>query len=254
MPGHRCPDCGQTWPENYCPSCRRTIQRVETRSKSLDELRPVPRGPRQGSATDRTVEVFSRRRGRQGPLIAVFVTVLLSLGAIGQLTSPQGISAFVLAVVMVFVIMAGVFFTWTNWRCPACGQSPGRTRSPNYCGACGIPLAEGAPAGGTRQTPERAEWVVATLRHRRWWVLGAFVLLPAGGGYLAWRLTGTIMRTPLGDGIVTLSFLGVLALAAVIRRCPECNGSLGPFGHQHFCIRCGVPHDREGLERERAQV
>ncbi len=45
--------------------------------------------------------------------------------------------------VFIVVILAGVVFSFINWRCPACRKYLGRrSLSPKFCGHCGVPLAD----------------------------------------------------------------------------------------------------------------
>src|SRR5262245_35868028 len=77
-------------------------------------------------------------------------------------------------------------FPGFRFRCPTCGKSAGgRLSRLSFCGACGIPLAQGA----TRRalTPERAEWVVAVLRRRCWSMRIAWGSFLGGIGLAAWR-------------------------------------------------------------------
>jgi hypothetical protein len=156
-------------------------------------------------------------------------------------------------VAMVAGSVAGFAIIWMGWRCPACGKWPGEILGHfNYCGRCAIPLAEGV-SPRSEQAPARAEWVVATLRRRCWWVRGTLVLALGGGGLLGWCLQRAGMR-PLGVGIFSLGILGWALLVRRVWRCPECEAPLEGHDVRRFCTRCGVPHNRKGLERVRPQA
>jgi hypothetical protein len=199
---------------------------------------------------DRIVVEFARRRARQRSLVLVVLPILFSLGVLWALSSRRGPWAVGLVVAMAAVVVAATAIFLITWRCPACGKSPGPvTRGQNYCGRCGIPLAEGV-SSRARQTPERAEWVVATIRRRCWLVYGTFVLALGGGGLLGWLFVRADMR-PLGGGAIGLGVIGWAIVIGRVWRCPECKASLSPEPG-HFCRQCGVPHGRKGLERVRA--
>ena len=209
------------------------------------------------AAADTIAEV-SRRRTRLRWILGAMLLIELALVVLWMVTFKGGPLrsdpwAVGWVAVMAAVAIPAIVAAWITWRCPACGKSPGQQGSQlNYCRACAIPLAEGA-SRRVEQTPERAEWVVATLRHRAWWVRGALVLALGVGGLLGWLLIRADMRS-VGRWMVPLGALGWVILVARIWRCPECMAGLGGFDLHHFCTRCGVPHDRKGLERARARA
>lgn len=150
------------------------------------------------------------------------------------------------------VSVVGAFLFFIGWRCPACGKWPGDVHVHfNYCGRCAIPLAAGVDPP-REQTSAQAEWVVATLRRRAWWVWGTALLVFGGGALLA----GPLYRAglgPVGLGVFLLGNIGWSILVSRLWRCPECEARLESYDVMRFCTRCGVPHDRKGLERARLQ-
>jgi len=215
---------------------------------------PSDRRPESGETRPAQAAIgeFSRRRARQRSLKGGVLLILLSL-VLWMLKFRGGPWSVGVVVAIVAVAAATGVGYWITWRCPDCGKSPGDAgRVLNYCAACGVPLVEGA-SRRVEQTPERAEWVVATLRPRLWWVRGGFVVALGGGGLVGWLLGRAGMR-PWGLGIFLLGLLGWTVLLGRIWYCPECKGSLGPLRADHFCTRCGVPHSRKGLERARART
>ena len=207
----------------------------------------------EGRPAQAVIAQFSRCRTRLRWLKAGAGLIVLSL-VLWMLKFRGGPwSESVIVAITAFSAATGAIF-WITWRCPACRKWPGHQDGVlNYCGSCAIPLAANA-FPRIEQTPQRAEWVVATLRPRAWWVRGAFVLPFAGCGLAGWLLRPADLRS-WGLGILFLGLFGWVILVGRIWHCPECKGSLPRLGElSHFCTRCGVPHSRKGLERARARA
>jgi hypothetical protein len=85
---------------------------------------------------------FARRKRNQ--LIATVPLVLLIVGVVlfeDQLKSADlGVSAFPLIGVVPVLAIAIAFFSFRNWRCPACNGYLGRSASMNHCPKCGVAL------------------------------------------------------------------------------------------------------------------
>ena len=80
---------------------------------------------------------LARKRQRQFWVGGVIVLTFLLLVLLQR--SRDGSGAWLLGVWATGVV-AAVFFSLQNWRCPACHRYLGRVRNPNFCPRCGIAL------------------------------------------------------------------------------------------------------------------
>lgn len=105
------------------------------------------------------VAEFRRRWLRQ---IVAAVLAFAPLGFAGRPTSDPvwvlGLPRFVWVLMGLITLPALYFFTKRNWRCPACGEAPGRHWRPLYCDHCGARLLERRVKGGTGLVT-REEWL-----------------------------------------------------------------------------------------------
>lgn len=115
-----------------------------------------------------TVAEFRRRWVRQ---IVAVVLAFAPFGFAGKIPSDGvwsfGLPQFVWVLMGLITIPALFWFTKRNWRCPACGEAPGRHWRPLYCDHCGVPLLERRVKGGTALVT-REEWLQQIEQRTRW--------------------------------------------------------------------------------------
>jgi hypothetical protein len=78
-------------------------------------------------------EYAVRRRRHTATVIAFFICVV-GFAMLLHAGSPPWLP-------VAIVVGAAAFDSLWNWRCPACRNSLGGRTSPNFCPACGVPLA-----------------------------------------------------------------------------------------------------------------
>jgi hypothetical protein len=80
---------------------------------------------------------FARRQKRQFAVAAVLllgVFFLMMMGDKSPLESPVGMT------LLIGGMAAILFFTFQNWRCPACQKYLGKGGFPRFCPRCGVAL------------------------------------------------------------------------------------------------------------------
>lgn len=84
---------------------------------------------------------FRQTRRYQAALIVPIGGSLVILGAARRLTSDLGLLPIFLSAASLIALAA--FFSWLNWRCPACRTSLGVALDPRRCPNCGATLRSG---------------------------------------------------------------------------------------------------------------
>ena len=87
-------------------------------------------------------EQFATRRTRQIVCVVVILAVILPL-MMAEERADQGLlgmSVAVLGPLVLGVVVAGVIFSFRNWRCPACNRYLGKGANPVFCPRCGVEL------------------------------------------------------------------------------------------------------------------
>jgi hypothetical protein len=86
------------------------------------------------------VEEFARRKKRQFLIAIPFSVILIVLSLDETSDLVVGIPSTIRLPVFVLLCAGMVFFSWKNWRCPACDRYLGKGFTPGYCPKCGVPL------------------------------------------------------------------------------------------------------------------
>lgn len=85
---------------------------------------------------------FAVRRRRQMIAAVPMLIAMIALVALGSRESRMENS--LVEQVMFFIptlfFLGGLFFSFSNWRCPACKKYLGKTLNPAFCGRCGVKL------------------------------------------------------------------------------------------------------------------
>ena len=90
----------------------------------------------------KVTQEFERRRSTQlmaTPFLILAIVVLVWARE-HPLSRLGGIPASTVSGIAFAVVMAGVLFSFRNWRCPACNRYLGKAWNPNYCARCGVQL------------------------------------------------------------------------------------------------------------------
>lgn len=85
---------------------------------------------------------FASRRRRQFLFSAPLTGALAAIAVLAEKKSALfvGYPSAMWATAGMVLVVGAVAFSLRNWRCPACGASPGTTINPRACGRCGVPL------------------------------------------------------------------------------------------------------------------
>ena len=85
---------------------------------------------------------YSRRRRNQlmvsVPLVAVMLALVFSEER--HASTILGLPVQVAGPIFLAVVAGALFFSFRNWRCPACNKYLGRTFNPKHCHSCGVEL------------------------------------------------------------------------------------------------------------------
>jgi hypothetical protein len=84
-------------------------------------------------------EEYAARRTRQIMIAVVFGVVFLTFFAV-RYAGGVGRMANVAAVGFLVLVVGAAWFSFTNWRCPACEKYLGRSLVWKFCPHCGVQL------------------------------------------------------------------------------------------------------------------
>jgi hypothetical protein len=71
-------------------------------------------------------------------LVAVIIAVVLTEDRGGG--TILGLSRQVVGPIFLAIVAAALFYSFRNWRCPACNKYLGRAFNPRHCQNCGVEL------------------------------------------------------------------------------------------------------------------
>ena len=87
-------------------------------------------------------ELYATRRRNQLmvsiPLVAFIIGVVLTEDRAGG--TILGLPRDVAGPIFLAIVAAGLFYSFRNWRCPACNKYLGRAFNPRHCQNCGVEL------------------------------------------------------------------------------------------------------------------
>ena len=72
-------------------------------------------------------------------VVVVFAVVLTEDRGRGTIL---GLSREVVGPIFLAIVAAGLFYSFRNWRCPACDKYLGRGFNPKHCQHCGVELGD----------------------------------------------------------------------------------------------------------------
>ncbi|NKB72164.1 MAG: hypothetical protein GKR89_34230 [Candidatus Latescibacteria bacterium] len=83
---------------------------------------------------------FTHRRSRQ-LILAVPLIVLFFFSELSpDKGTTLGLSGFSWSLIFLAAVIAGLIFTYSNWRCPACNKHLGTAINPSTCRKCDAEL------------------------------------------------------------------------------------------------------------------
>lgn len=87
---------------------------------------------------------FAVRRGRQKFVAIPLVVLMLALYFASDKDAGTvfGQSLMVIAPMFAAVLLGTAYFSWRNWRCPACDRYLGKGSNQKSCRKCGVALAD----------------------------------------------------------------------------------------------------------------
>jgi hypothetical protein len=87
-------------------------------------------------------QLYATRRRNQLmvsiPLVAVIIGVVMTEDRAGD--TILGLSRQVVGPIFLAIVAAALFYSFRNWRCPACNKYLGRSFNPRHCQNCGVEL------------------------------------------------------------------------------------------------------------------
>jgi hypothetical protein len=87
-------------------------------------------------------DAFAERRKRQWMVTIPFAALLFAFAFAQDRGSGTvfGFPGEVAGPVLIALVLGVLFFSFRNWRCPACNKYLGRAYNPRHCQNCGIAL------------------------------------------------------------------------------------------------------------------
>lgn len=97
--------------------------------------------PMEQNTTQNVINTFAKRKMRQLILTIPLILVIIGMVSVEDMEGEiAGIPVKLISYTCRALVIAGIIFSFINWRCPACERYLGRSFSPKFCRRCGAQL------------------------------------------------------------------------------------------------------------------